>query len=182
MAPPLRLFGLFGLFALATTSLVRAQPALAATSPFLPPDGSSGTATENNPLELRGIMMDGSGYRFSIYDPVKKVGQWVRLNEGGRDFTVKAHNVGGDSVSVEYQGRILNLPLHSAKVVGVAVADVTSGPKPNPVVMGGGPVPHPPTPEEQERYKRAVEEINRRRAARGKESGPLPMPQQPQGR
>lgn len=182
MPPPARRFILPGLLALAAVSSLRAESTLAANSPFLPPDGSAVTATENTPLELRGIMMDGSGYRFSIYDPAKHLGQWVRLNEAGHDFTVKAHNVAGDSVTLDYQGRIMTLPLHSAKVVNMPVTQPSGGPKPNPVVVGGGPVPHPPTPEEQERYKRAVEEINRRRAARGKGEMPLPQPQQPPGR
>lgn len=177
MSRSLRHFVLFAGFSILLGRAGRAQPTLAANSPFLPPDGAAVTATENTPLELRGIMTDASGYRFSIYDPVKKSGQWVRLNESGHDFTVKTHNVTGNSVMLEYQGRMLTLALRSAKVVGVAVPEPTAGPKPNAVVMGGGPVPHPPTAEEKERYNRAVDEINRRRMAREKNPGALPMPQ-----
>jgi hypothetical protein len=171
-----RLLGLLAGLALALVAPLRADVSLAATSPFLPPDGTAVPAGENTPLELRGIMVDGSGYRFSVYDPTRHTGQWVRLNEGGRDFTVKAHNVAGDSITLEYQGRVMTLPLRSAKVVGVAIADPMAGPRPNAVVVGGGPVPQPPTAEEAARYKRAVEEINRRRAAREKGQVPMPMP------
>jgi hypothetical protein len=173
MAPSARLLGFLASLALAP--LLRAETALAASSPFLPADGSAAASAENTPLELRGIMADGGGYRFSVYDPARHAGQWVRLNEAGHDFTVKSHDVTGDSITLEYQGRVLNLPLHSAKVVGVALADPRAGPRPNGVVQGGGPVPQPPSAEEQARYKRAVEEINRRRAAR--EKGPVPTAQ-----
>jgi hypothetical protein len=160
----------------------RAETKLAATSPFLPPDGAAAaSAGENTPLELRGILRDGDGYRFSIFDPARKSGQWVRLNEPGHDFTVKAHDVAHDSVTLDFQGRVLTLPLHSAKVVGLTpAAQVTlgggqfSGPMPTNGGTGVGPVPRPTTPEDAARFNRAVEEINRRRAAR--ERGMTPAP------
>lgn len=158
-----------------------ADPALAPSSPFAPPDGSSAVASaENQPLELRGILADGGGYRFSVYDPAKKSGQWVRLNESGREFTVKTHDVARDMVTLDYQGRMLTLTLHSAKVVGVAVAEPTSGPRAGSSMPGAGPQPKPSTPEDAVRFNRAVEEINRRRALREKgvnpSPGPMPMP------
>ena len=158
----------------------RADTKLAATSPFLPPDGAAAAAgAENTPLELRGILRDGDGYRFSIFDPAKKSGQWVKLNEPGHDFVVKAHDLAHDTVTLDFQGRVLTLPLHSAKVVGLALPEPESaslrGPMPRPGNgVGVGPVPHASTPEEAARFNRAVEEINRRRDTR--EHG---MPQPP---
>ena len=183
MTPSARHLGLFAGLSLAL--VVRADPSLAARSPFLPPDQSgSAVATENTPLELRGIMGDTSGYKFSIYDPAKKSGQWVKLNEAGHDFTVKAHDVVRDTISLDYQGRMLTLPLHSAKVVSVAVSEPPppsmATNEPRPIRMGGGglgPQPKPSSPEEAARYNRAIEEISRRRAAREKSSqGPMVMP------
>lgn len=157
----------------------RGDTSLASRSPFLPADGTAAAAAENTPLELRGIMADSRGYRFSIYDPNRHTADWVRLNEAGHDFTVKTHDLAKDVVTLDYQGRLLTLPLHAAKVVGVTVTEPSGGgPRPNGMTSGGGgPVPKPPSPEEAARYNRAVEEINRRRALREK-SGPMPMPGQ----
>jgi hypothetical protein len=162
----------------------RADTSLASSSPFTPPDSAGTAATaENTPLELRGIMADGGGFRYSIYDPAKKSSQWVRLNEPGHDFTVRTHDVTHDTVTLDFQGRVLTLPLHTAKVVGLAVTTPTAnepaaavnGPRPVPGAPGVGPVPKPPTPEETARYNRAIEEINRRRALRS-EKAPTPAP------
>ncbi len=154
----------------------RADTTLAPSSPFAPASGSA-VAAENQPLELRGIMMDGAGYRFSVFDPVKKAGQWVRLNEPGHDFTVRTHDVARDTVTLDFQGRVLTLALHTAKVVAVAVPEVPAGPRPTGMPLGYGPGSKPSSPEEAARFNRAVEEINRRRALREKSPGPLPRPQ-----
>lgn len=181
MHRPIRRLGLLAGLVLALAA--RAGTPLAPTSPFTPPDsaGQSGAA-ENTPLELRGIMADGGGFRYSIYDPAKKASQWVRLNEPGHDFTVRTHDVAKDTVTLDYQGRVLTLPLHTSKVVGLAIVTppaneppaASNGPRPVPGATGVGPVPKPPSPEETARYNRAIEEINRRRALRT--TGPTPPP------
>jgi len=170
MTKSLRLLSL--LASLAPGLAARADAPLAANSPFAPPDGATSVAADNQPLELRGILADGDGYRFSIYDPARKSGQWVRLNEPGHDFTVKTHDVGQDTIMVDYQGRRLTLPLRAGKVVAVAVSETSRGPRPVPGGSGVGPVPKAATAEESARFNRAVEEINRRRSLR--EKGPLP--------
>ena len=177
MTKSVRHLGLLTGFGLALGLAARADTTLAPTSPFLPPDGATAAVAENQPLELRGIMFDGGGYRFSVYDPARHAGQWVRLNEPGHEFTVKTHDAARDAVTVDFQGRGLTLNLHTAKVVGLALPDPTAGPRPTVGAPGPGPVPKPPTPEEAARFNRAVEEINRRRALREKNPGPLPMPQ-----
>ena len=197
MPQSLRSLGLFASLALGLGA--HAGNSLAPVSPFAPPDGGSTVANpENQPLELRGILMDGSGYRFSVYDPTKHTGQWVRLNEAGHDFTVRTHDVARDTITLDYQGRTLTLPLRSAKVVGMAVPIESptgpapgSGPGPGPgygpgpvprpgsANSGMGPQPKPSSPEETARFNRAVEEINRRRALRGgtgTSPGSMPMP------
>lgn len=171
MNPSARLLGLLAGLALGLPA--RAGTTLAPSSPFAPPDGAAAAAGENQPLELRGIMMDGGGYRFSVYDPARKSGQWVRLNETGHDFTVRSHDVARDTVTLDFQGRVMTLSLRTAKVVGVAVTE-PAGPRPTPGPPGAGPVPRPGSPEEAARFNRAVEEINRRRALR--EKGPVPVP------
>jgi hypothetical protein len=179
MTMSVRHLGFLAGLGLAFGPALRADAPLASTSPFLPPDSAGATAAaENTPLELRGILVDGGGYRFSIYDPARHTGQWVRLNEPGHDFTVRAHDVARDTVTLDFQGRTLTLPLHAAKVVGVAVTEPTSGPVPNSTAFpsGAGPLPKPPTPEEAARYSRAMDEINRRRAAREKSPVSMQMP------
>jgi hypothetical protein len=166
-----------GLLASLMLGLVaRADTTLAPSSPFAPAAGSNAAAAENQPLELRGIMLDGGAYRFSVFDPAKKSGQWVRLNESGHDFTVRTHDVARDTVTVDFQGRSLTLALRTAKVAAVAVPESPTGPRPTGGGLGAGPVPRPPTPEESARFNRAVEEINRRRALREKTPIPGPMP------
>ncbi|MDB6094906.1 MAG: hypothetical protein JWM32_2468 [Verrucomicrobia bacterium] len=142
----------------------RAAAPLAPTSPFLPPAASGAAAAENNPLELRGILADEGGYRFSIYDPVRHVGTWSRLNEPGHDFMVKAHDVARDIVTLDYQGRVLTLSLRTSKISSAPVAGPLpaagqNGPNP-PVVLNPSPA------DEVARFNRVKEEIARRRALR----------------
>ena len=96
----------------------QARADLAASSPFLPANGpgSAGSAGPAGPIELRGIMASGDGTLYCIYDTAKKKSTWVGLNENGHDFTVKTAEANSDKVSVEYQGRIFPLELHTAKV------------------------------------------------------------------
>ena len=176
MTKSARSLGLLAALGFALGLVARADTTLAPTSPFLPPDGASAAAAENQPLELRGIMFDGGGYRFSIYDPARHTGQWVRLNEPGRDFTVRTHDAVRDAITVDFQGRVMTLTLHTAKVVGLTLPDPTAGPRPTAAAPGGGPVPKTATPEEAARFNRAVEEINRRRALREKGQYPMPQP------
>lgn len=183
MTKSLRRLRLLAGLGLAPGLAVQAASSLSPKSPFLPADGSQmAGSTQATPLELRGILVDAGGYRYSIYDPARHTGQWVRLNESGHDFTVRTHDITGDSITLEYQGRVLTLPLRTAKVAGVtvpALADgLATGPRPiaGPPGTGAGPVPQPPTPEETARYNRAVEEIARRRALREKGLVPMPTP------
>ena len=169
--------GLSVALGLALGLAARADTTLAPTSPFLPPEGAAAAAAENQPLELRGIMFDGSGYRFSVYDPIKHTGQWVRLNEPGHEFTVKTHDAARDAITVDFQGRVMTLTLHTAKVVGLTLPDPAAGPRATGGPPGTGPVPKAATPEEAARFNRAVEEINRRRSLREKGTGLGPMPQ-----
>jgi hypothetical protein len=162
--------------ALAAVFSLRAANALAPSSPFLPPNASGAPAAENNPIELRGILVDDGGYRFSIFDPTRHTGTWVRLNEPGHDFVVKSHDPGRDIVTVDYQGRILTLPLRTSKVVVVAAPPMPTGPQ---LVQNGGsgPVVLNPTPaDEVARFNRVKEEIARRRALRERNGNAASQP------
>ena len=157
--------------------LARGANSLAPTSPFMPPAAVGAPQAENNPLELRGIMVDDSGYRFSIFDPTRHAGTWARLNEAGHDFVIKSHDVARDVVTLDYQGRVLTLALRNAKVAIVAPQPLNMSGGPQPTPGGGvGPVVLNPSPaDEVARFNRVKEEIARRRALReqgGNQGGP----------
>lgn len=116
-----------GLLALASVAGARAQ--LAASSPFLPPQAASAPTgpTVGAPLENRGSLdTPGVGLQVRIYDPSRKVGAWLRVNEKdpAYDFVVKQYDTSRDTATVEYNGRTLILPLREAKVVSGGVAPV----------------------------------------------------------
>lgn len=148
-----------------------AAPALAGSSPFLPPAGANPSApSQDAQLELRGIMAVGNTTMFSIYDLGRRNSVWARLNESGREFVVRGYDAARDSVTVDYQGRVLTLALHTAKVVAAPVnmpQPANAGPTapaPQPI---GGPVVLNPTPaDEQRRLEAIAAEVNRRRMIR----------------
>lgn len=136
-----------------------------AASPFLPAASANAAAaaTPDSPLELRGITADGDAYRFSIYDSAKKSSVWARLNEAGREFVIKSHDVSRDTITVEQQGRLLTLTLKAAKVASAPAG----GPRPGAATPVGGPVVLNPTPaDEQRRLEAVATEVRRRRALR----------------
>lgn len=144
----------------------RALADLAASSPFLP-KGSSGAvagAAASGPLELRGVMASTAGSSYCIYDVAKKRDFWVGLNEPGLDFTVKSADPEGNSVTVDYQGRLLKLDFHSSKVASSGSGSSSSTPAAAPV---GPPVVLNPTPaDEQKRLDAVAQEVRRRRLER----------------
>lgn len=145
--------------ALGTAGSARAD--LAATSPFLPSGGlaAGAAAGPSGPIELRGVMPTDSGWAFCIYDTAKKKNVWVGLNEQGHDFIVKSADTGADSVTVSYQGRVMKLDLHTAKVATAPAQAVPAGP--------AAAVPLNPSPaDEQRRLDAVAQEVRRRRAER----------------
>lgn len=159
---------------------------LAEGSPFLPGAGAvAAVATENAPLELRGIVGAGANRLFNIFDPSSKQSRWVRLNEPGNAFTVKAHDEVSDTVTLDYAGRTLSLRLPESRITPLALAAV---PAPAPAVNrprrgdGGdsaasGPAqPRELTPEEAKRLENVATEVARRRALRNATQGGAPAP------
>jgi hypothetical protein len=162
-----------------TAALVLAQVSTALTaaesvmtrSPFLPPAaGTDSAPTADATLELRGIMAVGDSYMFSIYDATHKNSAWLRLNETGQPYVVKAHDEDRDSVTVEHQGRTLTLALRTAKVASAPVnipQPPQVAPAPNAPQPIGGPVVLNPSPaDEQRRLEAIAAEVNRRRMIR----------------
>lgn len=144
----------------------RAGEGLAGSSPFLPPAAAGAATAEVTPLELRGIMADHAGYRFSIFDPTRHTGTWARVNETGYDFVIRSYDASRDLVTLDYQGRVLTLVLRTAKVAAAPAAPV-AGPGGQPAAGPAQTVVLNPTPaDEVARFNRVKEEIARRRALR----------------
>ena len=88
------------------------------------------------------MLKAGGEYEFSLYDTAKKQSTWVRLNEPGYDFVVKAYDPEKDAVTVELRNRTYKLTLKEAKITqlntaaGAPPAAGAAGPQP---VTGRGP-------------------------------------------
>jgi hypothetical protein len=127
-------------------SPVAAVPSLQAgsnlleNSPFLPPSAVGGAAQEAAPLELRSILKAGNEYEFSLFDAAKKQSTWVRLNEAGHDFVVKAFDPETASVTVEQRSRTYKLSLKEAKIIPLSTAPAAA-----PSFVGAGPSSAPGT-------------------------------------
>jgi hypothetical protein len=136
---------------------------LAPSSPFLPANASAlGIAAgPSGPIELRGIMGTSDGAQYCIYDSTKKKDVWVGLNETGHDFVVKNADPNEDRVTVEYQGRILRLDLHVAKVASSGTAAA-----PSYVTSQTLAVTNPSPADEQRRLDAVAQEVRRRRMER----------------
>jgi hypothetical protein len=168
----------------------RANAELAATSPFLPPQGQMIMApTAGAPLEFRGVTTMEGHAKFSIFDPAQKKSTWIGLNETGFDFAVKKYDPDSDVVTVDYQGRSLTLAMRTPKVASLGTA------VPPPQVPIVGPVPMPnaaqnlvtrnvvaaPTPAtEAARLADWQAEIQRRRDMRAQQATTQPAQPAPQ--
>jgi len=172
MSPSFRQF-LAWLLGLVGPFSASAQGGLTTESPFLPAGAPAAAATENAGLEFRGVMVTNQGPVFLIVDPTApaKKGVWVRLNETGRDFSVKNYDAQSDTVSVDFRGRLLPLPLVKSKVGSSgmpmpSMAGTTPGGQP-PIAGPISPVVLNPTPADEARRLEAVtQEVLRRRQLR----------------
>lgn len=138
------------------------------TSPFLPRNGNAiGQTSENSPVELRGILKDDGTSVFGLYDPVKKQGGWVKLNETGKDFpaTVRSYDAAGEAITVEYQGRVLNLALKTAKIESLPITAQNLSPRPLPA-QPGTTLAATPSVDNARQMEAVAAEVQRRRLQR----------------
>jgi hypothetical protein len=159
--------------ALAPLAAGQALAQLASRSPFIPPQSNAPPPpAAGAPLEFRGIMVDSDGIRFRLYDPARKTGTWVKLNERNPDFdvVVKQHDDGQNTLTIEYQGRLLTLAGRESKVSssGTAVQPI---PLPAmapavPAAVTQAVVINPTPADEQRRLEAVAAEVARRRALR----------------
>lgn len=170
-----RVMPLLGMIMLALP--VQAGSNLLENSPFLPPNAAAGAGAEAAPLELRSVLAVGGDYEFSLYDAAKKQSTWVRLNEAGHDFQVKAFDAATNTVTIEQRSRTYKLTLKEARIIplsttpgptpagGAGQPPVASGPAGPVPVATRGPAGTAPalTPEQIRNFEAA---INRRRELR----------------
>ncbi|MES2693832.1 MAG: hypothetical protein V4773_10195 [Verrucomicrobiota bacterium] len=162
-------------------------------SPFLPPTASGPAApTQNASLEFRGFIETSEGMQFRIYNPAKKSGIWVRLNERNDDWNVlvKQHDGGQNTLTVEHGGRTLTLAGREAKVVSAGNAAQAMPPPPPQQAQPSNVAPavtqtvvvNPTPADEQKRLEAVASEVARRRALREQASQTMsqPAPQQAQ--
>jgi hypothetical protein len=148
---------------------------IAAKSPFMPPQANNAAGpTAGAPLEFRGSMVTSEGTLYRIYDPAKKVGVWVKLNERNSDFDVliKQHDDGQKTLAIEHQGKALTLAERESKVVSSGSAAAAVPPPIAPPVSNVSPavtqavVLNPTPADEQRRLDAVAAEVARRRAMR----------------
>lgn len=183
------------LASLAAVSVMRAQSG--AISPFMPPAAANTAApTQGAPIEFRGYMEGSEGVRFWVYDPSRKSGSWVKLNERDSKLDVVAKQFDGtpdsESLVVEYQGRTMKLAQRQGKVVSSGAAMTNMAPPiPQPVAnvppaVTQAVVVNPTPADEARRLDAVAQEVARRRALREQaaqgmnQPAPVaPAPQQP---
>jgi len=124
---------ILSMFAAAATALA----GVSTESPFAP-RGLQLNAANSSPIELRGISSDDHGMRFAIYDPVKKDGAWVRIDEKGHPFIVRSFDAATNRITVDYQGRTQSLSLAEPKFA--------PAPRPPGVAIPGQMQPQPGSP------------------------------------
>lgn len=149
---------------------------IAAKSPFMPPQtANTAGPTAGAPLEYRGFIETSSGRQIRIYDPAKKVGTWVKLNERNPEFelTAKEHDIAQKTLTVELQGKTLTLAERESKIVSSGAAGAAVPPPVlNPAQSNVAPavtqavVLNPTPADEQRRLDAVAAEVARRRAMR----------------
>jgi hypothetical protein len=163
------------LMAIGSVAGQAAEPAglldtLISSSPFGQMKGGVAGDAPNQPLEFRGVIEEGGGWVFSIYDTTSRHSRWVGLNAASDDFVVKEYDAIHQTVSVDQHGRTLSLSLKSAPKIAQAGNQMVMRPsQPNMIPGMPGPVGpgmQPGSPADAQRLQQIAQEIERRRALR----------------
>ena len=126
------LLAVFGLVALLARDCAAKTPdmlnELISHSPFATAGTKSVTTVSNDqPLEFRAVLEERGSKIFSIFEVGTHRSAWVDLNSTQNSFSVKAYDEEHASVTVEYQGRELTLPLKRATTVARALSPNPAG-------------------------------------------------------
>ena len=157
----------------ACLAAARAGAQLVTSSPFLPVKSAASAAapTAGAPLENHGsIDLAGVGLKVRIYDPNRKIGAWLSVNERdpAYDFVVKKYDSDRGLATVEFNGQTMILPQREAKVTSLGVANfgVPMGGIPMPTAVTQAAVLNPTPADEQRRLEAVAQEVARRRQLR----------------
>jgi hypothetical protein len=166
--------------------LAAALPAwgqLSATSPFQSPQApGAALPTTPPPLEFAGYMSTSEGLKYVVRDPAKKISSFLKINETDPNLgvVVKQHDMGQNTLTVEYQGKPLTLEVRKARIIssGNPAMLMPPQPMPQPVVANVAPavtqsvVVNPSPADEQKRLEAVAAEVARRRALREQAAQP----------
>ena len=175
MRPRSTLLSGFALVGFALGGAVSGRGQLVAASPFQAPPGSGANQpTPGAPLEYRGYIETPEGTQYRVYDPARKAGAWVKLNQKNLDLDVVAKKFDDDrnTLTIEHQGKTLTLAERESRVVssGAAVQampqPVAPAPPPMPAAVTQSVVVNPTPADEQRRLEAVAAEVARRRALR----------------
>lgn len=133
MDHPIRVLRLLAALLLcAATGIRLAASSLLENSPFVPAAGPAAAtvAEEKSQLELCSIVRIGDEIEFNLYDSAAKKSTWAKLGESGHDFLIKAYDAQGSTITIDFQGRTLSLPLRQAKIGTMSMASLPQPPMP----------------------------------------------------
>jgi len=127
------------------------------SSPFGQPavDTAGGSAVQ--PLEFRGVMIEGGKQYFSIHETKTRKSMWIGVNESGQPYQLRDYDEARGILKVEYQGSLLALSLKNAVIV---VSSPENAKPATPDINSAAPSPSP-----NPRIRQLAEEAARRRAA-----------------
>lgn len=139
-------------------------------------------------MEFRGFMDTPDGMRFRVYDPARKAGAWVKLNERDATLDLVAKKFGGppdsETLEVEHQGRTLTLAQRVSRIVSSGAAAQAAPPPPAmsnvPAAVTQAVVVNPTPVDEAKRLEAVASEVARRRALREQAAQQVNLPAQPQ--
>lgn len=158
---------------------------LVRASPFIPAGGTVRGEASSGELELRGVVWDGATLRFSIFDRGTGESLWTRLDEEGLPFRARSFDREKDVLTLEFQGRVLALPLVEPQLAETQPGETPAGSPPLPTNgpgggIGGAPQPGGPPPpavapgtsaHDAQQLQQMADEARRRRGV-----GPPPAP------
>ena len=146
---------------------------LVTNSPFGTAQQSGNVAATNGAsLEFRGTFVEGGERFFSLVDTSTRRAEWVGLNERDRPFVVRSFDPESETITVDHQGRTLNLKLHSARIGVLPQQPVAQAGPPQPANGNNQPSANQPSATEAQRLAQVAEEIRRRRALRQQSANP----------
>jgi hypothetical protein len=159
-------------------------------SPFAPSGAAAAAAgpqAEQGTLEFRGMVTDGGGTSYSVFDTTANKGRWVREGDDSGPFKVKSYDAATNTLEIEQDGRATKLSLKRATIqAGAPVSAMMAAPAPaNGVVApgGGDQKRAEPAAADARRLEAVAAEVRRRRALRnagkpqqGQPTTPVPAP------